>query len=109
MSPKVFLGLAVLTIAACIGAVALSVTQSGPALVNYVDEPAFPELRADPDAVAKVIIRSEGNSVTLVRESPERWGAMDALGIEPFGEKQVVKVATSALARRRLTITVPKK
>jgi hypothetical protein len=107
MSPKVFLGLAVLTIAACIGAVALSVTQSGPALVNYVDEPAFPELRADPDAVAKVIIRSEGNSVTLVRESPERWIAPERFEYPAAGDRirdLVVQLADMRLIEAKTSV-----
>jgi Domain of unknown function (DUF4340) len=45
--------------------------------VRYVDEPAFPELRADPDAVAKVTIETPDGSFTLVRQDEGRWVAPD--------------------------------
>jgi hypothetical protein len=77
MTPRTFLGLAALTLATTAGAVAAVLSQPTTAPVVYVDEPAFPELRASPDAVAKVTIQTKDGTITLARTSPETWTAPD--------------------------------
>ncbi|MEZ5934675.1 MAG: DUF4340 domain-containing protein [Alphaproteobacteria bacterium] len=77
MTPRTFLGLAVLTLATTAGAVAAVMSQPTTAPVAYVDEPAFPELRAAPDAVAKVTIQTKDGTITLARTSPETWTSPD--------------------------------
>ncbi|MGI9493434.1 MAG: DUF4340 domain-containing protein [Geminicoccaceae bacterium] len=51
--------------------------QPSTAPVVYVDEPVFPTLRANPDAVAKITIQTNESSVILARTSPETWVAPD--------------------------------
>lgn len=78
MTPKTFVGLAALTIATTLGAGIAVFLQPGSAPVAYVDEPAFPTLRTQPDAVAKVTIQTKDATVTLVRTSPESWTSPDS-------------------------------
>ena len=77
MTPKGFLGLAAVTLLTTIGAVVTVLNQPSTAPVAFVDEPAFPGLRAEPDAVAKITIQTKDGSVTLARTSPETWVAPD--------------------------------
>lgn len=77
MTPKTFLGLAALTLATTVGAVIAVTNQPDTAPVAYVNEPAFPTLRAEPDAVAKVVIQTNDGSVILTRTSPGTWVAPD--------------------------------
>lgn len=77
MTPKGFLSLAAVTLATTIGATIAVFNQPTTAPVAYVDEPAFPTLRAEPDAVAKVTIQTKDGTVTLSRRSPETWVAPD--------------------------------
>ncbi len=77
MTPKSFLGLAAATLLTAVGAVVTAFNQPSTAPVAYVDEPAFPTLRAEPDAVAKITIETKDGSVTLTRTSPETWVAPD--------------------------------
>lgn len=77
MTPKGFLGLAAVTLLTTIGAVVTVLNQPSTAPVAYVDEPAFPDLRANPDAVAKVTIETRDGSVILSRTSPGTWMAPD--------------------------------
>ncbi len=77
MTPKTFLGLAAITLVATVGAAIAVINQPVTAPVHYVDEPAFPDLRAKPDAVVKVTIRTKDGTVTLRRTSPATWVAPD--------------------------------
>ncbi len=77
MTPKGFLGLAAATLLTTIGAVVTVIMQPSTAPVAYVDEPVFPALRTNPDAVAKVTIQTSDGNVTLTRVSPETWIAPD--------------------------------
>ncbi|MEM9628268.1 MAG: DUF4340 domain-containing protein [Pseudomonadota bacterium] len=77
MTPKTFIGLAALTIATTVGAVIAVMSQPTTAPVAYIDEPAFPDLRAGPDAVAKVTIQTKDGTITLTRTSPETWTSPD--------------------------------
>lgn len=77
MTPRTFIGLAALTIVTTVGAAVAVMLQPSTAPVAYVDEPAFPTLRAEPDAVAKVTIQTKDATVTLARTSPETWTSPD--------------------------------
>lgn len=77
MTPKGFLGLAAVTLLTTIGAAVTAFNQSSTAPVAFVDEPAFPTLRAEPDAVARITIETKNGSITLTRTSPETWVAPD--------------------------------
>ncbi len=87
MTPKTFIGLAALTIVTSIGAVVAVISQPTTAPVAYVDEPAFPELREAPDAVAKVTIQTKDGTITLVRTSPETWTSPDRFDYPAAGDK----------------------
>ena len=63
-----------------VAAAALIAFQPGSAPVRQLDQPAFPELRADPDAVAKVILTTNAGSVTLLREVADRWVTLERFG-----------------------------
>lgn len=77
MTPRGFLGLVAVTLLTTVGAVVTAFNQPSTAPVAFVDEPAFPTLRANPDAVAKIIIQTKDGSITLARMSPETWIAPD--------------------------------
>jgi hypothetical protein len=77
MSPKLFAGLALLTVITVAATIVVALGQPTATPVRYVDEPAFPELRADPDAVAKVTIETPDGGFTLVRQSADRWVSPD--------------------------------
>jgi hypothetical protein len=75
MGPKLFAGLALLTLLTTAAAIVVALRQPTATPVDYLDEPAFPELRADPDAVAKVTIETPEGAFSLVRQSADRWVA----------------------------------
>lgn len=77
MTPKTFIGLAALTLATTVGAAIAVMNQPSTAPVAYVDEPVFPTLRAEPNAVAKVTIQTKDGTITLTRTSPETWTSPD--------------------------------
>ncbi len=77
MTPRSFIALAIITLLTTIGAVVSSFLMPSAAPVALLDEPAFPALRANPDAVAKVTIQTKDGSVILTRTSPETWIAPD--------------------------------
>jgi predicted transcriptional regulator len=87
MTPKTFIALAALTLATTIGATATVLMQSSTGPVAYIDEPAFPELRAKPDAVMRVTIMTKDGAITLNRTSPETWIAPDAFDYPAANEK----------------------
>ena len=87
MTPKTFIGLVALTLATTVGAVVAVLSQPTSAPVAYVDEPAFPELRAEPDAVAKVTIQTKDGTITLTRISPETWTSPDRFDYPAAADK----------------------
>ncbi len=87
MTPRTFMTLASLTLAATIGAAATVLMQPSTGPVAYVDEPAFPELRAKPDAVMRVTIQTKDGTITLNRTSPETWTTPDAFDYPAANEK----------------------
>jgi hypothetical protein len=100
MSPKLFLVLLALTVVAAGTALATALSQPGAAPVRYVDEPAFPALRANPDAVAKVTLTTPEGSFTLVRETGDRWSALERYGYAV--DEDQVRALVVALADMRL-------
>ena len=100
MSPKVFLALLALTLVAAGAALLTALAQPGAAPVRYVDEPAFPALRANPDAVAKVALTTPEGSFTLVRETGDRWSALERYGYAV--DEDQVRALVVALADMRL-------
>jgi len=87
MTPKNFIILSGLTLVTTIGAAVAVLTEPTSAPVVYVDEPAFPDLRAQPDAVAKVTIQTHNATVTLTRTSPETWTSPDHFNYPAATEK----------------------
>jgi hypothetical protein len=100
MSPRVFLGLLAVTVITSAAALITTLAQPTAAPVRYVDEPAFPALRENPDAVAKVVLTTPEGSFTLVRETGDRWSALERFGY-PVEEDQV-RALIVALADMRL-------
>ena len=100
MSPKVFLGLLAVTVITSAAALLTALAQPTAAPVSYVDEPAFPALRENPDAVAKVVLTTPEGSFTLVRETGDRWSALERFGYPV--EKDQVRALIVALADMRL-------
>jgi hypothetical protein len=88
MNPKVFLVLAALTAVTTVAAVFAVLSQPAATTLQFVDEPAFPALRENPDAVAKIILSSPAGTITLVRETGDRWAALEHHGY-PVDRKRV--------------------
>jgi hypothetical protein len=76
MTPRAVLGLAIVTLIASVAAVWVTLQQPAAGPVQIGDEPVFPSLREQPDAVAKVIITSPEGKFTLTRAG-DRWVAAD--------------------------------
>ncbi|HEX6114474.1 MAG TPA: DUF4340 domain-containing protein [Geminicoccaceae bacterium] len=100
MNPKVFLILAAITAAATAAAVVAVLSQPAATTLQFVDEPAFPALRENPDAVAKIIISTPEGTITLVRETGDRWAALERHGY-PVDRRRVRDLVV-ALADMRL-------
>lgn len=100
MNPRGFLALLVVTSIAVIGAVVVVLGQPETAPVRFVDEPAFPALRDDPDAVARIVLSTPEGVFTLVRESGDRWLAEERSGY-PVDAEEVRRLVV-ALADMRL-------
>jgi hypothetical protein len=100
MNPKVFLVLAAITVATTVAAGFAVLSQPRATTLQFVDEPAFPALRENPDAVAKIVLSSPQGTITLVRETGERWAALERHGY-PVDRKRVRDLVV-ALADMRL-------
>jgi hypothetical protein len=100
MSPKVFLGLAAITVITTVAAVVAVLSQPAVTTLRFVDEPAFPALRDNPDAVAKITLTTPEGMITLVRETGDRWSALERYGY-PVDRKRVRDLVV-ALADMRL-------
>ncbi len=100
MSPKVFLGLLVITLIASVAAAVTVLQQPAATAVRYGEEPAFPALRANPDAVAKIVLTTPEGTFTLVRETGDRWSAAERFGYTV--DRQRVRDLVVALADMRL-------
>jgi hypothetical protein len=86
MTPRAVLVLAVVTVVAASAAVWVTLQQPAAGPVQIGDEPAFPALREQPDAVAKVIITSPEGNFTLTRTA-DRWVAADRHGYPVAADK----------------------
>jgi Domain of unknown function (DUF4340) len=100
MSPRVFLCLLAVTVITAGAALLTALAKPTAAPVRYVDEPAFPALRENPDAVAKVVLTTPEGSFTLVRETGDRWSALERFGYRV--EEDQVRALVVALADMRL-------
>ena len=100
MSPKTFVILAATTLVAVIGAVFAVLSEPSATALQLVDEPAFPVLREEPDAVAKIVVTTPTASITLVRETGDRWAALERYGYPV--DRQRVRELVVALADMRL-------
>ena len=100
MSPKAFLVLAAITLITTVAAVFAVVSQPAVTTLRYVDQPAFPALRENPDAVARITLTAPAGTITLVRETGERWAALERYGY-PVDRKRVRDLVV-ALADMRL-------
>jgi hypothetical protein len=100
MSPKLILGLAVVTLATTAAAVVAVLERPVRGPVQVGDEIAFPELRDAPEAAARLVIESgEGGEVTLERDG-ERWVAVERYGYPVATE--AVRALLVGLAQMRL-------
>jgi Domain of unknown function (DUF4340) len=100
MSPKLFLGTAAVTAIAVVAAVFAVIGETEIRTVGTSNEPAFAELRKNPDAAAKVILRDAHNTFTLDRGSDGRWIAPDKFDYRADSAKVrdlVVKMADMEL------------
>jgi hypothetical protein len=88
MNPKVFLGLAAITLITTVAAVLAVLSQPAATTLRFDDEPAFPALRDNPDAVAKIALTTPEGTITLVRETGDRWAALERYGY-PVDPKRV--------------------
>ena len=100
MSPKVFVGLLVVTLITSAAAAVTVLREPAAAPVQYGDQPAFPALRANPDAVAKIELTTPDGKFTLVRETGDRWSAAQRFGYAVDGKR--VRDLVVALADMRL-------
>src|SRR5918994_3441859 len=100
MSPKAFVVLAAVTVIITVAAVLAVLSQPAVTTLRFVDEPAFPALRENPDAVAKIALTTPEGTITLVRETGDRWSALERYGY-PVDRKQVRNLVV-ALADMRL-------
>src|SRR5687768_8313947 len=100
MSLRVFLGLLAITALASIGALVVVLERPVTGPLRTVDEPAFPTLRENPDAVAKVVLTGPDGTLTLVRETGKRWSALERYGYPVDADK--LRALIVALADMRL-------
>jgi hypothetical protein len=100
MSPKAFLMLAAVTVVTTVAAVFAIMGQPAVTTLRFVDQPAFPALRENPDAVGKITLTSPAGTITLVRETGDRWTALERYGY-PVDRKRVRDLVV-ALADMRL-------
>src|SRR5918994_5690580 len=100
MSPRALLVLAAITAITTVGAVLAVLSQPTATTLRFVDEPAFPALRENPDVVAKVTLTTPEGTITLVRETGDRWSALERYGY-PVDRKRVRDLVV-ALADMRL-------
>ena len=100
MSPRGFLVLATITVVAVVAAVFAVLSEPAVTTLRFVDEPAFPALRENPDAVAKIALTTPEGTITLVRETGDRWSALERYGY-PVDRKRVRDLVV-ALADMRL-------
>ena len=100
MSPKAFLVLAAVTVVTTVAAVFAILGQPAVTTLRFVDQPAFPALRENPDAVGRITLTAPAGTITLVRETGDRWAALERYGY-PVDRKRVRDLVV-ALADMRL-------
>ena len=80
MSPKLILGLAVLTLVATAAAVVAVMERPGHGAVRVGDQIAFPQLRDAPDTAARLVVESASDGEVTIERDGERWVAADRDG-----------------------------
>ncbi|MDX1540921.1 MAG: DUF4340 domain-containing protein [Geminicoccaceae bacterium] len=100
MSPKVVLGLALVTVLTVVVAVVVVLSEPGTGRIEFDDRPAFPELRADPDAVGEIVIETADQEVRLRRQDEGGWIAETAYGYPASSGR--IRGLVTALADMRL-------
>lgn len=99
MSPRMFVGWWVAAIAAIVAAVIAVSGQPGLTTAETVNEPAFPDLRARPEAVARIEIATPDGRFALQRQG-DAWVAVDRYGYP--ADTQLVHDLIGTLADMRL-------
>jgi bifunctional DNA-binding transcriptional regulator/antitoxin component of YhaV-PrlF toxin-antitoxin module len=119
MSPRSVLVLALVTLLTSVAAVVMVLLEPQTGRVVVDGEPAFPALRANPDAVAEIEVRGGGNDIVLERTDGEAWVSRtrDGYPVEPgltraivvaLSDMQLVEAKTSDPARfARLEVEDP--
>lgn len=80
MSAKFVLVAAIVTLVTVIAAVVAVFNQPGLDVADVSGEPAFPRLRAAPDAVARIVVADGERTLTLARQDNGLWVAPDQHG-----------------------------
>lgn len=73
MSPNIFLGWLAVTAVTLMATIAVTLSQPDLATVELANEPAFPTLRANPDAAKTIVVRTAEGPVTLERSGDGTW------------------------------------
>jgi len=100
VSPRTVAALAVVTVLTVAAAVWAAIERPSATPVETVDRPAFPDLRAQPDAVTAVVIESAERTIRLEREEPGGWITPERAGYPVASDK--VRELVVALADMRL-------
>ncbi len=100
MKNKSLLVYTAVTLATLIAAIAVTWQKPHPSLVTLGKEPAFIELRKDPNAVAKVLVTGSESTFTLVRDEDGSWMAPERFGYRVANDK--VRDLVVALSDMRL-------
>lgn len=91
MSRTVFIVWAAVTAATVIAAGVFAFKRPDVTTVQLANEPAFPALRADPDAAARIKVSAPDESFTLVRDGEGNWGAEEKFGY-PVDREKILKL-----------------
>ena len=94
MSRTAFLVWAVLAAVTVVAAGVFAFKRPDVATVQFTNEPAFPALRADPEAVTRVEVTAPGESFALVRDADGNWGAESKFGY-PVDRDKILKLVVA--------------
>ncbi len=100
MSPRLVLIGAVVTLLTVIAAIVAVLERPGPETVGTDGAPAFPLLRARPDAIARMVVADGAGSVTLARGTDGDWTVVERDGYPAAAER--VRRLVGDLADMRL-------
>ena len=100
MSPNTFIAWAIAAAVTLVAALGVTFSEPAVTTVRLTNEPAFPLLRADPDAVVKITVTTREAGFTLVRGEDGAWTAPDKFGYRAAPDK--VRALVVGLADMRL-------